>query len=284
MKFLIELGTLVAAFLVAIGVLRQTSHAVVSATLTAGTTQTQAGGLALIGEVNEVGTVANTDDTVVLPTASQGRRVTIINNGANRLQVFPASGDNLGAGADTALAAGVAAGDTIVFVAYDATNWEIVPLVPAASAITREGGNTTEATTTSTTAVDVLTASSLTVAVGQPAFSTFAFRKTTGAADEIRLGLKLNSTEVRIPFNSTGVNNEVESGIGRFWLHHGVTNYLRAGALTTQSDNGPSQVGALSTADMPTVEVTSWVIRGRTDNALITLGIDELHVYNLAAN
>jgi len=124
MKFLIELGTLVAAFLVAIGVLRQTSHAVVSATLTAGTTQTQAGGLALIGEVNEVSTVANVNDTVVLPAAAAGIKVVIINNGANTLRIYPASGDDLGQGADTFTS--LAAGSNITFVAYDATNWEII--------------------------------------------------------------------------------------------------------------------------------------------------------------
>lgn len=95
-----------------------------SAGLTAGTTQTQAGGLALTTEVNEVSTVANVDDTVVLPTAAAGARVVIINNGANTLRIYPASGDDLGQGADTFTS--LAAGSNIVFVAYDATNWEIV--------------------------------------------------------------------------------------------------------------------------------------------------------------
>jgi hypothetical protein len=82
--------------------------------------------VALTAEVNEVSTVANDDDTVVLPTAVAGLKIVIINNGANRLKIFPAASDNLGAGSNTALAGGVATGSNITFMAYDATNWEEV--------------------------------------------------------------------------------------------------------------------------------------------------------------
>ena len=58
-----------------------------NAGLIAGTTQTQANGLALTAEVNEIATVANTNDTVVLPTAVAGLKVVIINNGANTLRI-----------------------------------------------------------------------------------------------------------------------------------------------------------------------------------------------------
>ncbi len=94
----------------------------VNAGLTASTTQTQVGGLALTTEINEVSTVANTDDTVTLPTAVTGIRCLVINNGANQLQIFPASGDDLGAGVDTATT--VSAGSKIEFLAWDATNWQ----------------------------------------------------------------------------------------------------------------------------------------------------------------
>jgi len=93
-----------------------------NAGLTASTTQTQGQG-ALTTEVNEVATVANTDDTVTLPVAAAGRMVTIINNGANDLQIFPASGDNLGAGVDNATS--LEFNETVTFVAYDATNWKV---------------------------------------------------------------------------------------------------------------------------------------------------------------
>lgn len=95
----------------------------VSAGITASTTQTQ-GQMPLTENINEIATVANANDTVTLPVATIGRRILIINNGANTLQIFPASGDNLGAGVDTATT--LASGSNIDFAAYDTTNWETV--------------------------------------------------------------------------------------------------------------------------------------------------------------
>lgn len=95
----------------------------VNAGLTASTTQTQGNG-ALTAEINEVSTVANTSDTVTLPAAVVGLKIVVINNGANAMRIFPASGDNLGAGVNTAMATNLAATHMVTFIAYDATNWE----------------------------------------------------------------------------------------------------------------------------------------------------------------
>ncbi len=93
-----------------------------NAGLTASTTQTQGNG-ALIAEVNEVSTVANANDTVTLPAAIAGLKIVVINNGANTIRIFPRSGDNLGAGVNTAMGTALATTDMITFTAYDATNW-----------------------------------------------------------------------------------------------------------------------------------------------------------------
>lgn len=93
------------------------------ATITASTTQTQGQG-ALTGEINEISTCANANDTVTLPAASAGRYCLVINNGAQTLQVFPASGDDLGAGVNTSTT--IATTSRKMFVAYDSTNWEPV--------------------------------------------------------------------------------------------------------------------------------------------------------------
>lgn len=93
------------------------------ASLTASTTQTQGQG-ALVADVNEVSTVANANDVRTLPAALAGRHCLVINNGANTLQVFPASGDNLGAGVNTST--NIASGSRSLFIAYDTTNWEPV--------------------------------------------------------------------------------------------------------------------------------------------------------------
>lgn len=94
-----------------------------TAGITASTTQTQGQG-ALTSEINEVSTCANANDTVTLPSAVAGVRCVVINNGAQTLQIFPASGDNLGAGVNTATT--LAAGSNVHYVAYDGTNWEAV--------------------------------------------------------------------------------------------------------------------------------------------------------------
>jgi hypothetical protein len=93
----------------------------VNAGLTASTTQSQGQG-ALTAEVNEVATCANDNDTVTLPVAVVGRTVMVVNNGAKTLQIFPASGDDLGAGVDTSTT--LSSGDNVTYQAYDTTNWE----------------------------------------------------------------------------------------------------------------------------------------------------------------
>ena len=93
----------------------------VTSGITASTTQTQGQG-ALTRDINEVSTVANASDTVTLPTATVGAYCLVINDGANLLQVFPASSDNLGAGVNTATT--IRSGSRKLFIAYDVTNWE----------------------------------------------------------------------------------------------------------------------------------------------------------------
>lgn len=105
-----------------------------TATITASTTQTQ-GQQPLTSEINEVSTVANNNDTVTLPTAQTGQKVWVINNGANTLQIFPASGDNLGAGLNTSTT--LASGKIVSFIAYDTTNWEM-EIDPSSSGYTDE--------------------------------------------------------------------------------------------------------------------------------------------------
>lgn len=91
-----------------------------TAGITASVVQAQGQG-ALTSEINEVAVCANANDTVTLPAAVTGRRATVINNGAQVLQIFPAAGDDLGAGVD--VAATLAAGAVRTYAAYDATNW-----------------------------------------------------------------------------------------------------------------------------------------------------------------
>jgi hypothetical protein len=56
--------------------------------LTAGTTQTAAGGTAITGSIATFATVAHNNDAATLPAAKKGMQITVINNGANSLRVF----------------------------------------------------------------------------------------------------------------------------------------------------------------------------------------------------
>lgn len=70
--------------------------------ITASTTQTQ-GQQPLTANVNEISTCANPGDVVTAPALKAGMSLTVINNGASTLSVYPATGENLGAGVNTAV-------------------------------------------------------------------------------------------------------------------------------------------------------------------------------------
>ena len=76
----------------------------------------------LTTDINEVSTCGTQDDAVTLPTAAAGLEITVINNGAQRLEIFPASADHIDAGAVN-VAVTLAAAANATFVAYDATHW-----------------------------------------------------------------------------------------------------------------------------------------------------------------
>ncbi len=89
-------------------------------TITASTSQSQGNG-ALTAHLNEVSIVANDLDTVTLPAAAIGNEVIVINNGANRLQVFPANSDDAGNGVDSAVV--LAVGAHLNLHSFNATTW-----------------------------------------------------------------------------------------------------------------------------------------------------------------
>jgi hypothetical protein len=72
--------------------------------LTASTTQTQVGALALTKGINRITTCAHSGDAVALPALTAGEFAIVINDGANPAKVFPNDGSNIdGAGASTAV-------------------------------------------------------------------------------------------------------------------------------------------------------------------------------------
>ncbi len=91
----------------------------------ASTTQTQ-GQVPIYKPVNLVTTVANENDVVTLPPAIAGRPCFVRNNGANTLQIFPASGDTIdGAAANASVF--LEAGESVLFIGGGTTNWDTYP-------------------------------------------------------------------------------------------------------------------------------------------------------------
>lgn len=89
--------------------------------ITASTTQTQ-GKQMLTHDINEVSVCANANDTVTLPDAIPGLKVTVINDGAETLKIYPFSGDQIdkaGANVSTTLATTKSA----IFISYKGGNW-----------------------------------------------------------------------------------------------------------------------------------------------------------------
>ena len=98
----------------------------VALAITAGATQTQAGATALTKHINQVTVVGTNGDGVALPSAAPGMFVLIINadaSGTNTLKVYPATGDDVGAGVNTVSATQIAKGSARLCFAIDATNW-----------------------------------------------------------------------------------------------------------------------------------------------------------------
>jgi len=167
----------------------------------------------------------------------------------------------------------------------------------AAGAVTREGGQLTEATTTSTSAVDLIAATSLTLAGIAPAIVYFVGRKSSGAADDVITGLKLNSTITGEAATSafagwkSSTTNRAEDGAGTFWLGSRLASYTNGsqGRYLACTAAGVAVAGNVmsnlqETATFPTAEITSLIIRGISDNSSNTLGVDELHVYSYATS
>jgi hypothetical protein len=96
-----------------------------TASVTAGTTQTQAGATALTGAVNIV-TTGNADDGVVLPAENvAGAVVYIVNTSAAVLKVYPSTGGALNGGSANA-AISMRANTSAVCVNTGSDNWGVV--------------------------------------------------------------------------------------------------------------------------------------------------------------
>ena len=168
------------------------------------------------------------------------------------------------------------------------------------SAISREGGTTSEATTTSTSAMDLITISSLTIAAASPWTMTSLWRKTTGHASAASGGLKIVADSTVVTGESTtaatlwqsGTSNLAEDGGTDTTVGAKVTNYLASNAqnniVSRNSSSGGFTYGNVGTltkdAVFPVGQTTSIVLRANSGNASVTTGSDEVHIYVLSVS
>lgn len=107
-------------------------------TITAFATGGQGSATALTGEFNNVTTCATASDSVKLPAAALGKKITVKNSGAAACAVFPASGDAINAMAVN-LSVDLAPGGQMTFRAIDGTTWETEEFLTSQAPSTQKG-------------------------------------------------------------------------------------------------------------------------------------------------
>ena len=145
------------------------------------------------------------------------------------------------------------------------------------------GSDTSEGTTTGTSLTDLLAVGSLSIAATIPLLIIANWRKTSGAARGLRIGLKINSTEIG-QVTVTNTSNAAADGIVVFFVSARVTNYTHS-VLMFHAGGGDTNTPAISrfSTAAPNATVTDIVIQGQsTGGSGITIGADELRVYQLA--
>ena len=164
----------------------------------------------------------------------------------------------------------------------------------SAGAVSHEGADTTEGTTTSTSAADLLAIGSLTIPAATMFSISYEGRSTAGDTQRGTTGLKVNSAVIHTPTNGGGSwfgneINEINVGASFFHVMPRVTNYVRGYVGTFQSYSGSGVYigglhgGAMNNALVIEV-VNDIVITGMNGSTSITTGADELHVYSWATS
>jgi hypothetical protein len=169
----------------------------------------------------------------------------------------------------------------------------------AAGALTRLGGDTAEATTTSTSIADINTVSSLTIAAASPFDYLVSFRKTAGAASGGGAGLKLNSIILATPVvlgggtanvcGGTRDNDEAQNSHAVANIAPTVTNHAFmsvTGRYYVMADEAIRQGPVASYGyplARPTATITDFIVNAITTSS-VTVGSDELHIYTRATS
>lgn len=147
-----------------------------------------------------------------------------------------------------------------------------------------------EATTTGTSAADLLDISALNIPVTSTVIVTGVARKTAGAAALAALGLKINSTITCEAAGGTNrvwvasATNQAEDGVFCITIFPRSANYLNS-AVSSWTNAVSGVIGAsvpvTQTAACPNAAITHIVLRGIVGSASITLGIQNISVIEI---
>lgn len=153
----------------------------------------------------------------------------------------------------------------------------------AGGAVTSVGSDLVERTTTSTTTVDLSTITVTSIPTTSGIQIWVPWRRTSGAASAVRIGLKFNTTTYVGPAAITGNTNQADEGTLVFTIPPRDDTY-GAGHV---GPNDPAESFALAyawltTNDRPNAAITSVVITASVVDALNTIGIKNVLVFAVA--
>lgn len=247
-------------------------------TITAGTTQTQAGATALTKEFNNITTVTTAGDGVALPTAVAGLSVTVKNGGANALTIYPFLGDFID---DESVNVGISVPveATVVFKAISTTTWEsdsenvVGTVVTTGSIVERVAGAGTAVKNPS----GIITAATL-APTALTSNSYYALSKVDGltvtlpALSATNIGLRYkfaiitSCTSVGYIFNTTGTNVFIGGVYGTI---AGGSDAAADSELSVSSVNKTITLGATTTCglaggwiEVVAISATQWSVSG----------------------
>ena len=171
---------------------------------------------------------------------------------------------------------------------FDATNNRIRV---SPTGLTLVGEQLTEGTTTSTSAVTLITSGTLSIVVATPILVVFSYRKDAGAAADFGMGLIVNATVVaeavvnQKPDGSASA--QAQDGLAAALIGPRNTNYRAAslGIFQTHISAGGSVTGGAwvpaITAPWPAATITSIGVRGISGDGAMTVAARDLSIYTL---
>lgn len=156
------------------------------------------------------------------------------------------------------------------------------------------GIDSTDRTTTSTSATDLVTISSLSIPVAQPILIVGGYRKSSGAAAAVGIGLKVNATTVieaatSAAMGHSSATNQAEDGSFMWLIGPRSASYLAGvnGFFHTRVSSTGAVAQAVTLAPgsaawvalIPNATVTSIIIRGISGSGSVTLGAKDVAVF-----